>query len=686
MLQVTPGGFIDANKCEDMVIKFPYFFDKEAVVIDPINADATGWCQLVYSTLQPLYRDDGVAVGTQDIQVYVWLEDVELLDPTPYVTSSKHKSETAVASGVLGSTMTAVKGVADALRSFPSLAPFATVASIMAGGAADTFSKLGWSRPTEPPDRSLMIKREVGSLIHYDGLDNSVRLALDSQNQVPISNGYLGKPSDELDYGSLFRRWGYLGNLSWTTAAAVDSTVGTLRITPWNAFYDAATVAYTPTPIMIPALVHENWTGTLKFRLLISGTPYHKGKLLLYYGPGTTQTAVSTAQAMTTGQCCVLDLTKEMDKVFEVGWAQQGAFLPLVATDTSVAQGGVAMPLATAFVASDSSCNGMLHIMVLDKLVANIDGANLTISVFVSGGDDLAFAGPSHTNLEGFKMASGVAAPFEAGMSVNVLPEVTCRFGGAPVDKLASLTRFGERFESLRPLLKPYRPWLSLIPYGDMTPLAGADVRLFTIGLPSSPVGFTGPPVAGTEPFTGSYNRCSVKPNLQGFLNACFTGYRGSVRSKFYVTTGPSVYPMDAFVSPVYQNTGVPQAITGTLYTSITNTAFTLVEANFAFLMGDVTTGEHFRLENRSNGFLGEIEVPQRARRLFMRNNTSTVATWTPAGVNFTVVGANMDIPPRIVQFSAIGEDFNYVNFVGCPNLIAASPWPGPGELSFTGP
>lgn len=78
MYQIEPSAVFNANTGAPVTVKYKYFWHDPKLSLQ--NSDSTIYCQANFSTLTPLSRDDGVALGTPALNIFCWLEDVELFE------------------------------------------------------------------------------------------------------------------------------------------------------------------------------------------------------------------------------------------------------------------------------------------------------------------------------------------------------------------------------------------------------------------------------------------------------------------------------------------------------------------------------------------------------------------------------------------------------------------------------
>jgi hypothetical protein len=677
----------DANSCDALVMRYPFFYHDDALVLSN-GTMSESYCTLFFSQLQPILRDDGVAAGTPIVNVFAWLEDVELMDPTPYTTSSGKAAKRTPAkgsheggpapSGAVSGPMSALSRALGSAAAVPAFAPYAVAASAAAGAVGDLAKLFGYSRPVAPMEFPYMISRPLGNLAMSVGADQSQKLTLDPENQLALSLNQFGAEDDPLAYSSLVRRWGFIGYMSWTTTNALDTVLGVLSVAPiYGPVYSSGIQL---PPVSLPTLFNRGWSGSLEYRFVISATPFHRGKLLIWYSPGNTVSTLTTVNVMPAAQNCVLDVANSTEKHIVVKWAQPTTYLELSGSDqTPLAY------LANFSTGTSTPTNGTLHIQVLEPLIATAAAATLTISVFMRGGDDMWFGIPYTCTMTHYTTASGPAAardPF-SNLGVTKVKDPACVFGGSTLKSTARLNTVGENIPSLRPLLKRYTPTFSM----TSTATSFSFGELGWLHIPFAMY----PRSRANTTEENWYNQGSntgfgaTPQSPWGLIAACFLGVRGGIRHK--------VIDVGALSSPHLYQYPYPKVLTSATllhqydddilplmyYASAANVpSYSVPPINMTFF--DTVSGGDIQIN--SDGILAQIEVPSSINRNWATpRSCSNASTSGPNGFCLNIFRNNFNFLTQIVVLSAAAEDTNFVFWNGVPPLYLTNNYLSPANV-----
>jgi hypothetical protein len=542
-------GVFNINTCAPLVLKYPYFFYKDHVIINN-SAERQTYVLLAAQTISPIMRDDSVGVVVPNINVYAWVEDIELTEMSYLVT--------AVGEGG-GVPMTAVRGgierrvsmLQDYARGIAGNVSTMFRLVLTAGRQADQLAVtlgplaalFGFSAPTVMPTQAGM-QMSVGSVANVDVPQLTQKLSLFSGQGLPLTNGFDGVASqDPLTFAYHTRRWGVCGQFTYATNLAAGAILAGMPVTPYI-FNNCANGPYYA-PCTIPAMGLGAWTGSMEYRLSIPATPFHKGKILIAYFPangGQSIPSMSTAQV--TSKCMVVDVSQSTDIGFTIGWASDYPF-------EGVLNGSLNAPLAGTIctlspnpttVSNVAGTNGYIVIWVFDVLTATATGANLTCTLWARCGRDVEFALPTTQVVCEYNSAVGpgggvsfsaAGSDVDSGQFTAKQLSLTCEpynvwlSGGLSLGGKAAKV-FGEEVVSLRALFKRYTPWFTGISGAGTVPSISTPNEVSMLPILQYPIASI--TAAGRTPSGGNVN-----PNHIGLVLRCFAGMRGSMRHRFYI-------------------------------------------------------------------------------------------------------------------------------------------------------
>lgn len=689
--QMRPGAIFDANTGAPVVLRYPFFHFKNRLAMQD-STQTTNYVALSVVGLSPLGRDDAVAVGTPSFNVYVWLEDVELLDATPYTTAAgadsgagpSHQEPTP---GPISGFLHKVGRAASlAVPVFPALAP----ASIIAKGLGDLAVMFGFSKPLMRQAIGWVRTRSFGSAMSLGvGLDDVSSLTINPDSAHPLHVGCGGEVEDVLAFNFWTRRWSWLGGFSYSTTSSPGTLLASIPVTPLIYSYGNGV----PATVSIPAIASSAWVGSLEYRLTVAGTPYHKGKLLVAYVPSLLTVSQPTiATLMNTTHACIFDVGAHTDIVVRAGWSQDSNCAVVAVTGTgNTSQANLPLypgtfqsmsPGAMTAASSLVGTNGQIIIVVFDSLSTTAAGS-LTVNMWVRGGPDLQFAGAS-TFSAGYVVAAGPAAPLvgETGVLDDMLP--ICHFGGSLVGPGQGSRICGEEIVSFRPLLKRFVPMFLLNP--TTTPSSGASTDYTALTWPVQQY----PPVVRTtqgQPYsTYSTNGGAIycTQTLMGLLSSCFVGMSGGTRLRMTAIAQSSPMVVSYFNLADVHDPDKETASTPAVMTF--NYAQATAVATAASLVGTEMRRRQAGYDCNaatSGGVAVSVEVPHRSKNSFVPPIDGSSSSILPYGGAYVAYGTGSPANSIYSADVAAAEDFNYVGFLGVPVLQPPPSWLTNGSASW---
>jgi hypothetical protein len=523
-----PHLYLDPCTSSGGIIDCPFLYPTDYMTALTVNADWSKMGILTFRALAALKHANG-ATGVITINTYVWAEDVELLIPTSQsgiIFDDQSGSE--YGKGILSKPLTAAAAVAGRMGEVVSFRPYARATQQILTGLGQWASLLGFSRPQILTDLGPVRMFPAGHMAVCDRPEMIQKTSMDSKQELSIDPRVVGLgPEDELSIVSIAQRESYLTQFTWTVAAAADTLLFSIPVSPCQSDTNGVAPEIHMVPMNFVSLPFTFWRGTLNFRFIIVSSSHHKGKLRISFDP-YLQSVVPT----NVNYNRVIDISTTKDFTIPVSWCQEQAF-KLV--DTSFGPQWSTSPLTV----HSALWNGMLSVYVANELgvpnsVANND---ITVLVCVSAGPDFEVAAPNSVALRSLSLFTnqseptidpGATAQMDDGMPLgtNMLSPV------GDLNPIGSLydVYFGEKVSNLRYLMKRYSIWLNIVPSIRTT----ATLFNWSVWFPSfplpygyDPVGFsttTGPKLKKYSPVNSSY---------LAYFAPAFLMRRGGTRWKF---------------------------------------------------------------------------------------------------------------------------------------------------------
>ncbi|APG78586.1 hypothetical protein 2 [Beihai mollusks virus 1] len=666
-----PHIFLNPTLNAGGVLEIPYFYKENYIPLTQ-GGITDGLGEVVFRSFGNLRHTD---VGNPvTINVYLWATDVTLTMPTsrdlPALPSQSGvmNSGDEYGQGIISKPASAIAKAAGMLKSIPLIRPYARATEIVATGVGDVARLFGYSRPAVITDPNIMKPVPLGNVANVDAADAVYKLTLDSKNEVTVDPRVTGlEGRDEMSVVDYVKRESYLATFNWTSDAGPGDMLWNCRVAP-DLF---RRVSYTTPSLreelhMIPAChmaqMFKYWQGSIKFRFQIVKSAYHKGRMLVRYDPRSLGATVD----YNTNYSRVIDIADAEDFEITIGWGQHKPWLECEPIDSSI-NFSPGNRLNELFM---RAANGVIELDVINELVSPNASSDISVNVYVSMCDDARFAQPDGEKIKnltyfrhpdegplvsqsGIVEQDGVDEPLAATQLETIASEAV------PEDQTMNVF-FGENVTSIRELVKRYvmtRYWYNSFAFGNGTNVTRLRNKTFPYQRGYDPEGLD------TEQF-GAYNNSNMNPI--SYFQACYAGYRGSIRHKYlYHTAGNMLAPVveREDYSPDTAGIWSTQAITaansdsGELTKAFTNTSW----------QGAAGTGTTI-----NNGIEVEFPFYNKGRigysRLIRAQDLDCPSTssWFATGLDYAF-RQGTDEKIAFQQWTAAGEDFSLYFFTGVP-------------------
>lgn len=398
-------------------------------------------------TYYQLASANGASTNGVTIQVYAWMEDLELCGNTVRLAL---QAKTGVVkdeygTGPISKPATALANWASYLTNVPVIGTYAKATQIGASAVSSVAGLFGWSKvpviedvkPVKPLFFHELASAHLSQPTSKVTLDPKAELSVDPRIVGP-SNG-----EDELSISNIVQKDSFLFQTTWATNMAPDSLIANIHVTPGLMQIGSPTsTVYTLgfTPMAYLAEMFANWRGDIIFTFKIICSQYHRGRLRVHWDPVGSWYTIDVSNRNLTK---IIDIGETTEVEFRVPYLQYAMWLKtpdLVSNNYSTS-------VDTGF--ADGYHNGDLTIRVLNNLSAPIDTASVSFMCFVRGAENLEFANPRSLN-------NKIQPYVVQALVEDVAPDTQQK--STPLDS-RYLINYGEAVPSLRLLLQ--RAYLS---------------------------------------------------------------------------------------------------------------------------------------------------------------------------------------------------------------------------------
>lgn len=588
-------------------------------------------------------------------------EEFQITTPTVWGSNAVYTSEITEASskGFISGPATVVENVAESLADVPILGPFAKATSLAAGAVSSIATLFGFSRP---PNISAPPYPHAEDYASFIGPLRVKTITVDPQQEVSLDGNTFGDNKDNLALWPIISRPGICYWNQHTLTGATGTSFMELLVTPNVAISDLQWSAAAKTQFSLPPLSYVAqmfclWRGTIKYTIRIPASNMCRGKLRFFFNPYqmTNTTILSKySDIIQSAASVVIDLAHSVETTIEIPYTSIRPYQ------------GVSTPFDT------TTSIGYLYGVIDEPVYQPATTFNYTVLIAISACEDFRFNIPNQANLQAWKRQSYNAAYNTTTTTINDLSEVaystfssglsnspysgafasyTASYAEAQstnadllepfVDSVVPKYQMGEDFLSLRPFLKRFYPYQTLIadhggnPYGTMwfVPYL-LNEQLFTSTTPPTVLPILMHPVR--------------------WVSNLFVGIRGSMRYK--LRNELNVTACRNFLAPnqIYEVTTPLQSAWFSSWTS-TGEAEALVEV----------------------GETAMFQLPFQGNSNFIPTSQNDFPHYaTQYGLSIVTKDANETFSQGDTVFASIGEDFNPVLWNGVPLLMYQFPHP----------
>lgn len=472
----------------------------------------------VYSGLRSA---NGVTGSAVDVQVFGWVEDVELTGPTNLpVAQSKTEYHQDGQISALASNVASVAGL---LSTTPVIGPYALATQEAASAVGAAASLFGFTNVPNVSDIAPMMQRpfELASTQISAPID---KLSLQPKQETALGAvQHGGSSDDELVISRFAGRESFLVGSLWSTSAVPGDILYTSAVIPWMRQSANPFQAFTPMGWLSQAF--QYWRGDINFTVKCIRSKYHRGRIQLSWD----RTAQGLDQGSSLGNpntfSTILDLDETDEVTFRVPYLQAKPFLTTRTVGPTDPLGWSTSSTPPAGAYTDS--NGIFNIRVMNRLTAPEATSDVTLLMFVSAADNIEFAGPRNLGkLSGSSystMSLSASSVAQSAIEYEEPEPETSHMTVVAPDVYKEV--FGEKISSLR----EYLHRISLVQsYVQAATFDGVTRQVTPIKhMPASPGLWNNATTILTTPL-GSYGNLNQQHPIPYIAN-CFIGYKGSV-------------------------------------------------------------------------------------------------------------------------------------------------------------
>jgi len=579
--------------------------------------------------------------STTYIQIYAWMEDVELGVGTAThlaITSESGKFDERKI-GPVERISSSLYKVSSTLSSLPVIAPFAKASAMIFGALSGVSAIFGWSKPILNTHTVVMKNEPYQNGAYTIGTDTAKRVVLDPMQELTVDPRICGSTDDEMTISHIANRRSYMDTFTWGTGGALGTPIAVYGVTPCQVVDGVvlSTIGYdAPTSTSFAAAPFNYWRGDLIFRFEIVCSSFHRGKIAVFYEPNVSQSSLIMSS---------IDLNKQFIQVVDIqdtqvfdvriNWASYRAWLKTTTAVSSYTNN------RANFLPRVGEQNGFIYLVPFTALQSP-DNSAISINTYIMS-DNLQVNGLTDNNLPQHRRVivaeSGKLNCETLSLSANVHEDVTClelNDSTASTDKICD-EHFGEQPVSFRSLLKRF---VSLT-YGIVAPSGYYAGNIINPILPVS---------------NSPYGTVDINyQELFSYLRYAYLGIRGSIRYRFnsqLPVASPTTNMRAILMAPdttetpsiTYESTPCRIRLNGGV--TFVPTTMGAIEAEFPFYSNNL-----FAISFKDNYYVNDRDIMEPA--------------W------YKLFSISFDVLTDVTVFYGLdiasGEDFNLMRYCGAP-------------------
>lgn len=659
-----PSLLIDAAGSTGGTMILPYFHPANNLSIPAAEWQTMG--NINVNTFVQLKHANG-SNETVEVSIVIWATDVHLSGPTSTnplgLTPQGGGGEYA---GMVSGPAAIVEYMAGSLAKAPVIGKWAMATQTIASKVGSVARYFGFSRPVVAEQAPVTINRRYPNIVNTNVHDTCLKLSLDIKQEITVDTRVLGLAgSDELTIASIVQRPSFVDSFTWPVSAVSETLLWTTYVNPamWKRgnypIVDPVNNGFFPTALCFGALPFHYWRGTIKFRFMIVGSAYHKGRLMIRHDP-----RVFVSDELNTNSTLIVDIEETKDFSIDVGWTHSLPFLEFPDVNTTPNQNG------TTRLPGNNWSNGILEIAVLNSITSpnSVVNNDMSVLVYVSAGEDFEVLGPDETNLRNLTYVPQGASDIMADPNENdpLAAAKSFTFGNPGLHPELTAIHDGDPIVSFRQCLKRY----SLFNAWTVAGIANGVMRLITSDFPlyrGRVVDAVDVALLGSPAVLTPYNHCNT--TLLNYLTPAFVARTGGLR-RMYVfpksNTSHTAFP--ATVQRALRQIG--QSLTWTNTPGNNNAPNTALQYKLTLLSNYPIGWSASAMTDADGNPALAVELPYHNNRRWAparRINFSNPSVGLTSHIVTAPLEMKTDSRMPILDYVSIAEDFNLSFFLNAP-------------------
>lgn len=424
------GFFLSPNAQKNVRVEIPYTSSR-LYTTDELTATDVGFFGCIWlRVLAPLALANQTGTPEVTISVFAHMEGIDLAAPSLTAQAGGPQKEAIekTKQGVISGTLEALSGMAMSISKIPLGSFSGGAAAIGAGLKALSLGAkaMGYNKPNSVAATQPMYLSTVNSTCDGSGLNTLNDLSVEPGGLIGNGPNFFGRAEDEMLIGNIISKPGAFDIFTFDATAVAGEVVRKWGVHP--ALKPVYLISSPPsiyrffhTPLSTMAFLFKEWSGSLKFHVMISCNNSIQGRIRFSWHP--TRAEIPTD--FTTGEgdfiSRVINFQGDTTTSFTIPWLKPTAcdYVPI------------------GYGVGDAGCNGAMAMSIVNPVTTSdtVGSSAVTILMLISAGPDFQFYRPgeqgsyeqdSWTYEHKFLPTGAIAGAFQAqaGMDSSVFNDI----------------------------------------------------------------------------------------------------------------------------------------------------------------------------------------------------------------------------------------------------------------------
>lgn len=330
-----PGVELDLQNNTAAEIRIPWCSQYDALSLTDPTVEDFITTQCYVFAISNLLAPSGSA--SVPVTVFGHFENIEIKGPTPRLVSalfqsnvSKTKKIKSVPDETKGPITEIASGIASAgefLKDVPVIGGVASAVGWAANLVSGVASIFGWSRPVKGSGADPIVNIPGRGLTHFKAEDSAIVLGMANDNEIGELDVNFMQDVDEMDIQHICGRPALVSAVNWLTDSIDHAVISVQPVGPviesersvdWTIGSSTYSV-YDLSLFELMATKFAMWRADLHFKISVVKTPFHVGRLEVFFVPGTIVSDDDARTFDTTNTWRhILDITEQNEVEFVI--------------------------------------------------------------------------------------------------------------------------------------------------------------------------------------------------------------------------------------------------------------------------------------------------------------------------------------------------------------------------------